>query len=193
VVDILPTIASAAGIQTGEIDGIDHWNVLVNDESPKRFEVVSDLDNYDGYTGLIVNEWKLVNGTVRDFNRSFDGFLGEVEEFSTPENYTRLILDSLVGKSASNYTKELTASTIESLRRQATVQCNADLNPIKNCNLMKKPCLFNIAFDPCERKNLADDRPDVLQKMLKRLKELEALAVPSRRTFESDPLCDPGD
>jgi hypothetical protein len=192
VVDILPTLASAAGISVQKTDGIDHWSVLVNDEPPKRREVVTVLDNYDHYSGLIVGDWKLVNGTVARFNGKFDTYLGDIETFPTPANYSKTILNSYAGKAIGNIQNwKLTPSRIKIMREKAMISCRSFLNPEIACNLLEKPCLFNIALDPCERRNLATGEPKVMQKMLKRLEELTAQAVPSRRTFVSDPNCDP--
>lgn len=147
------------------------------------------LDNIDGYYGLIADEWKLVNGTVRRFNGTFDNFLGVVEEFPTPKSYTNSILTSNVGKVLEK--SKLSAKKILNLRKSATIACNENHNPINKCDLMTKPCLFNIINDPCERRNLAETYPEVLQVLLKRLKDLSSSAVPVRRTFVSDRQSDP--
>ena len=192
VADIFPTLASAAGIKIGQVDGIDQWNILVNGGKPLRKEVVMVLDNYDGYSGLISDEWKLVNGTVKRFNGNYDTFLGDVEEFSTPASYSQSVLNSYTGKALTCMTKnKLRKKNIENLRQEATITCNVDENPVNACNLLEKPCLFNIVKDPCERTNLAENKPEIMKKMLQRLDELTKSAVPSRRTFQSDPNCDP--
>lgn len=192
VADILPTFASAAGVKINKVDGLDQWNALVNGVKSPRKEVLVVLDNIDDYSGLIADEWKLVNGSVKRFNGSFDNYLGSVEEFPSPSNYVDLVLSSTVGKVlGSSINNKLTTEKISKLREKATINCSDAKNPINACNVLSKPCLFNILNDPCERKNLAEIYPAVLGKMLKRLKVLVNEAVPVRRTFISDRQCDP--
>lgn len=165
---------------------------MVNGGKSPRKEVLNVLDNYDDYSGLIVDEWKLVNGSVKKFNGAFDLYLGNVEELSTPSNYASSILSSIVEKTLGSYKKEkLTARKILKLRKDATIKCNEAKNPLNDCNVLIKPCLFNIIKDPCERRNLADVYPKVLKNMLKRLSDHLNAAIPSRRTFVSDRNCDP--
>lgn len=49
------------------------------------------------------------------------------------------------------------ASQIEKIRQEATVQCNKEGESIEKiaCKPLKAPCLFNVAQDPCELRNLA--------------------------------------
>ena len=44
------------------------------------------------------------------------------------------------------------------------------------------PCLFNVASDPCEYNDLFDSHPEIVASLSKRLKELQATAVPAIST-----------
>lgn len=48
----------------------------------------------------------------------------------------------------------LTSETVASLRNESTVRCGFFGNGTAPCEPFKRPCLFNVARDPCERVNL---------------------------------------
>lgn len=56
----------------------------------------------------------------------------------------------------------LSADVVETLRRGAMLTCSQ--TPLE-CRPREAACLFNIREDPCERRNLADLRPDILSHM----------------------------
>jgi arylsulfatase B len=85
----------------------------------------------------------------------------------------------------------LSVEKLLDLRKQATISCNEDKNPINKCDPSKQPCLFNIILDPCERNNLAENFPEIVRSLDEKVKAHRNNAVPSRRTFASDVLCDP--
>jgi hypothetical protein len=49
-----------------------------------------------------------------------------------------------------------------------------------NCQPTVKPCLFNIAQDPCELDNLADRMPEVVEELVERMNLYQRSAVPPR-------------
>ena len=59
-----------------------------------------------------------------------------------------------------------------------------------NCNITRKPCLFNITADPCEYHNLASRMPEVVQELYAMVKELNSSSVPPRNKG-FDPSADP--
>lgn len=191
--DILPTLASAAGIKIARGgDGIDQWMHLVNGENGPRDAVITALDNIRGHSGLIHKEWKLVNGTTVD--GKFDNYLGNIQEVVIPSvSYTNTVLASRAAKAVAsiNHQKSLTAEKILSLRKKLTLTCNEADNPMRTCNPLIAPCLFNIVDDPCERKNLADIFPATFEALRQRLIDLVVAAVPARRIAIPDPRCNP--
>ncbi|XP_077531580.1 arylsulfatase B-like [Haemaphysalis longicornis] len=50
--------------------------------------------------------------------------------------------------------------------------------PVKDCKPLQEPCLFNIHADPCERENIAEENPQIVRKMAKRLEEYRKTMVP---------------
>lgn len=56
----------------------------------------------------------------------------------------------------------LSADVVETLRRGAMLTCSQ--TPLE-CRPREAACLFNIREDPCERRNMADLRPDILSHM----------------------------
>ncbi|CAL1275001.1 unnamed protein product [Larinioides sclopetarius] len=64
------------------------------------------------------------------------------------------------------------------------------VNATTNCKPAKKPCLFNVTEDPCEFYNLANDHPEIVEKLLKRLSEYNSTAVPPGNK-PADPRSDP--
>lgn len=63
------------------------------------------------------------------------------------------------------------------------------LSPYKN-STYKNIWLFNITADPCERRDLADQRPDVVRQLLARLAHYNRTAVPVYFPPD-DPRADP--
>lgn len=155
---------------------------------------MNSLDPVFGFSSIIRNQWKLVNGT--SVKGSLDGFLGTIEEFQLSDNiYANLVLSSSVGKSLKKQCEKsgnkLTKAKIAKLRKKSTVVCKEADNPIVKCEPMVSPCLFNIITDPCERTNLAAVFPETLSKLHQNMIDLLRLAAPIRRTFISDPNCNP--
>lgn len=78
---------------------------------------------------------------------------GNYEEIAIPDGYTydpQQVLDSTVATVLEKYALQpLTVEDILAKRSQATITCAQPLQ-IPKC----KPCLFNIADDPCEQFNL---------------------------------------
>lgn len=66
------------------------------------------------------------------------------------------------------------------LRTKAILNCgekNDDETSHAKCNPMESPCLFNIREDPCERLNLAEQRPMVLLSLENALKRFKKGAI----------------
>lgn len=189
--DILPTLASAAGIEINPVEGFDQWKALVAGETSPRSDIVCALDPVFGYSAIISDEWKFVNGTSLD--GLFDKHLGEIQEFNLDqEEYENLILQSKVGKALNDVDLKLTAKSIHKLRRKSTISCRDVDEKGAKCNPLQSPCLFNIIEDPCERRNLADLHPEIVINLQQQMNHLvKSAAEPVRRTFISDPRSDP--
>jgi hypothetical protein len=83
------------------------------------------------------------------------------------------VLSSATARAISSYTTLVTKQEVEDLRRQATVRCGG--SDFKSCRPLRKPCIFDVVADPCERLNLYAKGSETLQ-----LLEAEMMAY--RRT-----------
>ncbi|CRL01710.1 CLUMA_CG014926, isoform A [Clunio marinus] len=188
--DVLPTLASAAGIKIGDVEGYDMWNAIINKKISPRSEVIPSFDNISGHSSIILDKWKFVNGTT--FDGIYDGYLGIIPEYNLdPNEYANRVSSSIAGKALENYGKTLSNGKILNLRRNAMIDCNEKQIPLTLCEPLKSPCLFDIHRDPCERENLSSMFPDVVAKLQQRMLEIVESAAPVRRTFVDDPLSNP--
>lgn len=193
--DMLPTLASAAGIEIDNVEGYDQWNVLVNGGASPRNEIVSVLDNIVGFSGIISGRWKFVNGTNE--NGMYDSDVGEIQEFPlSTASYASFVLNSRVGRALSEHNTKigkanLTPLKITNLRKKLAILCNAADNPKIECKPLIAPCLFDILADPCELKNIASIYPATVEKLRQRMVDLARTAAPTKRKFVNDPRSDP--
>lgn len=63
-------------------------------------------------------------------------------------------------------------------------------NATRACNSITSPCLFHIPSDPCEYRDLSQDRPDVIKFLKARLQYYDESAVPPRNK-PWDPAANP--
>lgn len=197
ITDLLPTLLSAANI-TGsdksindEIDGIDQWRTISEGEATSRKEILYNYEDIRGYSSLMLRGWKIINGTD---NIEYAGWLGDSGSTNinvTHEEYHHLISQSKVGRMLGM----LSDDAVRMLRDAARVECGTedidnDHHHQTPCNPLKRPCLFNILDDPCERNNLARSKPEIVRLLLSQLSEHVLNTVPSLRQ-PSDARCDP--
>lgn len=152
--DWLPTILGLAGgdwKSMKQIDGFNVWDAISHENymSP-RFEILHQFDPLQkNQCALRVGDYKLI------INQDI-GFYGDW--------YPR---PAEVG--------ELQDLTKPSTLPNAKVTCDKSYpHPFLEmhappCDPMRKPCLFNIQWDPCEFHNLADFMPNTLKVLLDRL------------------------
>ena len=70
------------------------------------------------------------------------------------------------------------------------VDCGTTPQPMIPCEPLVDVCLFDIVNDPCEQRNLASQRPDVVQELLDLLNWYNSTAVTPLNT-RLDPLSNP--
>lgn len=186
VTDWLPTLAAAANITIKDksFDGVNQWDSISLGTKSKRKEILYNIENIVGYSALMYQGWKLVNGTENIDNANWFGSSG-ADSNTTFDSYARTVLES----EASRSLPEINSATMKTIRDEATVKCNLNRNGIK-CDPRKVPCLFNIIEDPCEQNNLIDVNTDELEILLSKLSHHVDNMVPIRRR-PSDPKCDP--
>lgn len=185
ITDVLPTMASAAKIPINvrNLDGVNQWQVITEDLPTIRKEILYNIESVLSFSAIMNDGWKLVNGTENMKNIGWLGNSGNDSNI-TFENYAEKVLDSEVAQNLPS----LTLKEIKIIQEKSTVECGN--STINKCNPLESPCLFNILDDPCERHNLAHERPEKLKFLLARLSHHISELVPSRRAAV-DPMCDP--
>ncbi|XP_030763576.1 arylsulfatase I-like [Sitophilus oryzae] len=185
--DWLPTLYSAAGLKHSELpsslDGKDQWKSISEGESSPRTEILHNIDDIFNYGAIRQGDWKYVYGSAS--KGRMDQWYGNSGKDPLYHYDEAGVLNSPAGSALSGFItyqqiKEknynlahhkvqnfsiniLDEENIRKLRNEALLKCK-DLNSEEQlesnqCNPMVSPCLFNIKEDPCERVNLATQRP----------------------------------
>lgn len=195
--DWLPTFAHLAGVKVPQpIDGHNIWAALSQDVSSPRSKVLGHMDAVTGFSSLLHDEWKYLNGTTLD--GKYDGWLKEAaatnERHPSFDAYGDAVLQSPTGRAflpfsfslTEGYVGKLTAKQAEQLRDGSAVRnCGTSPQPDVDderwtCRPLLASCLFNIVDDPCERRNLAALRPDLMADMKVTLDAFALSAVKPR-------------
>ncbi|XP_071453500.1 arylsulfatase B-like [Hetaerina americana] len=191
--DWLPTLISAVNGSTKglhALDGFDSWRALSEDIPTDRTEALLNIDSKTNEAALISGDWKVTVGTF--MNGTWDDWYGPSGLDSSYRYRLDLILKSDVSLAMDSIGHYLNRDKIHSLREKAQVKCefkkssldeiddkiNLVVGPPIPCKPLVKPCLFNLKFDPCERRNLAEMFPDKLQALLNELDKHSASALP---------------
>lgn len=168
VTDWLPTLFSAAGgnvMELGDIDGIDHWPYLSNDDKPPRKSLLLNIDELSRTEAAINKRYKLVRGVYQQgYYDSYYGDSGK-DRYIGEYNYTLVHRSSVATAISAHLGDPMTQpSVMTHLREEATVLCNSLFNrtvrsrsPCEN----DTECLFDIVNDPCEERNVAKQYPKV--------------------------------
>lgn len=181
ITDWLPTLVAAAnGTFDSDIDGIDGqdvWSSLVSeDDSVNRTLLIHNIDDIYRSSAIRFGQWKLVKGT--NYEGKWDGWYGPSGR-NLHHYDIDLILNSHTGRALKKIHRAPTPEQISNLRRESEVVCShRSSNDSAPCFPLKKPCLFNIEEDPCERYNLAEREPELLKDLLDLLRKVNETAVP---------------
>lgn len=187
VTDLLPTLAAAANFTIDrEIDGMNQWKTISEDAPSARHELLYNIENIVGYSAIVHEGWKLLNGTENMNNAKWLGDSGRSNINVSFENYFNEMLASKASKSL----PQLISQDVKVLRSESTVECELNKFSVA-CEPLKEPCLFNIIEDPCEQNNLATSHPLKVDFLLSKLGKHIDLLVPNVRVAR-DPNCDPG-
>lgn len=124
ITDWLPTLISAAGGQiTGEIDGINQWDSIVQDGESNRKEVLIAIedDNGNAYAAYRAGDYKVVIGNVTGL---FNGYYGA--DYMTnripPSEYYSSLRSCDVSKSITCMGKHLDYDEVIAMRRATAVR-----------------------------------------------------------------------
>lgn len=160
ITDWLPTLYYAAGgnvSNLNELDGINMWDTLSHGKTCPRTEVLLNIDPISKVSALRVGSYKVIQGTL--FNGIWDGWYGP----SGRENNTLQYMFE---------NKSLKKPEVNS-----ELLCHKKCKNVTACFPGNSPCLFNVDEDPCEFNNLADQKPDILNTLLRRLSFYKKSAV----------------
>ncbi|KAL5280203.1 hypothetical protein ACFFRR_004271 [Megaselia abdita] len=110
------------------------------------------------------------------------------ERESKGDDYERIILESDVNMVLKGVSQsELTEAHIKRIRMEIKVDCAVESNPCQPGD----ECLFNLKEDPCEKNNLVDNFPDLVDKMRRKVDGYRKKSQPNLWNgtvdFESDP------
>ena len=166
-----------------DIDGIDMWDVLNNDGPNRRQQLLHNIDDVWNVWALRDGNYKLVSGTTHD--GQFDNwFLPPGEANQT--NQVNMMKSDYESCIAHKVLTEMNYSV--KAVRPVIVVC--DPSKRSDCKPTEKPCLFDIGSDPCEYNNMFDQKPQIVDSMIKLLAKYNSTAVePIVRSI--DPKSDP--
>ncbi|CAN7993150.1 unnamed protein product, partial [Ixodes hexagonus] len=188
IVDWLPTFYSAAGghlSDLGQQDGFDMWNALSEDSESPRKEMLLNIDPIFNMSSLRSNNHKVVLGTFQngslDYRFETTGNRRPVDDldFLMKRSRAARVLRRLYG------TEDLKFPS--GWRKMATVHCGKDNIAKDNVKPASAPYLFDLAEDPCELNNIAQDYPEIMNELLEKLEEYATTAVSPENVDEVDP------
>lgn len=191
--DWLPTLLKAVGVEnpsylTGDIDGMDMWDVIRLGHKSPRTEMLHNIDDQYGNEAVRVGPWKLLHGTT--YNGQWDGWYGPSGRKNAQKSVSsRKVFDkartSIAGRAISDlkmFTIDLTK--VSEIFKLSQVQCNETMELRKrkgSCSLISgEYCLFNVEEDPCEFNNRANELPEKVEELKNVLRKYRMSAVPIR-------------
>lgn len=150
--------------------------MITSGSSPFRNEIVT-IDDVLGYSSLILNGYKFVNGSSS--NGASEEFLGSNNNSDiNASSYFDGVSNSKAAIALRNFNGPLLSTSTEALRSNLKVKC---AGIYRECNLMEAPCLFDFLSDPCEENNLAALNPNLMDAMTNAFNERLKTIVPARR------------
>lgn len=179
--DWLPTLYEVAGGNatnlTG-IDGVSHFQSLNDATVPTpRSEVLLNIDPIDGNAALVQAPYKLVSGSFPRASTDWLALPGEREKAEAETQHAReACMKSAVYKVFEKH--GLKPSCGEKGDVYSTpISCGARDESKPICNSTQAPCLFDIVADPCEYRNIAEEKPQIVEQLQARIKAFEQTAV----------------
>ncbi|KAL4228573.1 hypothetical protein ACF0H5_011623 [Mactra antiquata] len=185
VSDWLPTLYSAAGgdgADLGLIDGIDQWEMILNNGSSVRTEILHNIDPVNKFSAIRVGDYKLIQGDIsggRNDHWYPCSFPFEPEEYNATDSVYEKIVQSLYEKEISIRAKMSSTFSNHSPNSPFNIMCgDPPANYTTNCLPQKAACLFHIPTDPCEYNNIADKNPEIVANLQARIQRHAEGAVP---------------
>lgn len=163
------------------------WNSITKDTPNERKELAINIDEKDGYASIIMDQYKLINGTTQ--NGQYDIWMGLLDQTEiVTDNYESSVQNSTTFQILQSLKNETPEINIASIRESASVTCVLLVQ--NKCDPLVAPCLFDLNQDPCESNNIALSKPHKLAELLQRLDELQRDMLP-RGNKPLDPFSNP--
>ncbi|XP_046395209.1 arylsulfatase J-like [Ischnura elegans] len=209
--DWLPTLLSAVNAShksMPDLDGHDLWKELSEDTPSSRDDVLLNLDCIGNEAALRVGDWKIIMGPSAHVAIPCHG---HCDQWYGPSGLDpvysydlSLITNSKVNVALTSLGYPSHEENVLQLREKARINCDVPSTDLVNvsydtdfilgppiaCDQMRKPCLFNLKFDPCEKRNLADLYPGILDSLLSNLALINETALPAANV-PTDPNASP--
>ncbi|XP_067934002.1 arylsulfatase J-like [Watersipora subatra] len=162
VTDWLPTLLHIAGgnVEKLDIDGVNQWNTISTASPSPRQEILHNIG--------LDKTWPRRRNRYDNFN------------IRTKAALTVWPWKILTGRQSRNI---VYPNPVTNLRRWQEARWN---RPKSSAEVQ----LFNIELDPSESRNRASDKPQLVNRLLDKLKEYEQTVMPSVSTRKTA-LCDP--
>ncbi|GBM48405.1 Arylsulfatase J [Araneus ventricosus] len=175
----------------GPIDGFNMWDALVEDSPSPRTGLLQNMDPVLGTSAFRLGDLKIISGKAE---RGFDSWYGPsgLEGFDGPATFEGVFKNGSVVKDVLKETGMWIAENPRDTYERLRIKCQQPPpeNFYDGCKPSKNPCLFNITDDPCEYKNIADQNPEVVAKMMDIINMYKAESM-EPQSKPSDPRSDP--
>lgn len=161
----------------GYIDGTDMWGILSDDLPSPQHEILHNIDDLSNTSAIRVGDWKLIQGNA--YGRKWNGWYGPSGRNVTyqPKAPTTISTNSKVNIALSKV-RGPRWKPLGEFRKDSEVVCGEKPENM-TCFVWKKPCLFNIANDPCEYHNLAHESRHIVRELLTKIEGYRRSAVPA--------------
>ncbi|TRY78891.1 hypothetical protein TCAL_06738 [Tigriopus californicus] len=167
--DLLPTLLSAASghdLSIPKIDGMNVWQTISKGDPSPRTTVFHGSPTSRLFVAVRHKDWKLNYGSPFSGARYTEWF-GDSGRNDSKEYNLNAILSSPTAQALKSIGYgPPSKKKILRLRKKSEVLCPLT-NDIKKCDALNEYCLFNIVRDPCERNNLAEEFPQILNDLRK--------------------------
>ncbi|CRK98040.1 CLUMA_CG011409, isoform A [Clunio marinus] len=187
VTDLLKLFTTAASIETDDesLDSVNQWETISEGLKSPRQEILYNIENAVGYSAIMYDGWKLINGSENMNTNTWIGVSGFENVNVSFRSYIKKVFESEAAKSL----PKLSAVTIKEMRAAATVTCenSEHSRDVKSTTGLK---LFEIINDPCEQHDLVNAYDEKVSFLVALLENHIQNVVPSKRKL-MDPNCDP--
>ncbi|XP_077560798.1 arylsulfatase I-like [Haemaphysalis longicornis] len=179
ITDWLPTLYTAAGGEAKDLDhlaGFDMWETLSANAPSPRTEILHNIDSQEGTAALRYGNIKLLVGSFGDIQDARHTIPGGSRPYGDLDVLLRQSQAASVLRRFYGEEAPLGCSG-GCLMRNAALNCGG----ARETNFVsgEEHYLFDIASDPCELRNIAHERPDILSFLLSKLNKYNETVVPS--------------